>query len=247
MIHYHGTPCSSKVNTAKILAGKHALVSFAARDHEEEVIHVSQSYVLDNGAFSYYRKGGPPPSWEPYYRWVGTHLREPNFDWALIPDVIDGSEEENDALLDAWPHGRFYGVPVYHVHESLSRARRLAARWPRVALGSSGDFWKVGSRKWWERMGEIIGALSDSRGRPITKLHGLRMLNPEIFSKLPLASADSTNVGQNCNREAKRYGALDPVVGAAIIMSRVEASGAGRSWNDLPNEAKGWLGGADNQ
>jgi hypothetical protein len=29
------------------------------------------------------------------------------------------------------------------------------------------------------------------------RLHGLRMLNPEVFSRLPFASADSTNIGRN--------------------------------------------------
>ncbi len=34
-------------------------------------------------------------------------------------------------------------------------------------------------------------------GRPRVKLHGLRMLDVEVFSRLPLASADSTNVARN--------------------------------------------------
>ena len=32
------------------------------------------------------------------------------FSFAVIPDVIGGTSEENDALIAAWPHGKFIGV-----------------------------------------------------------------------------------------------------------------------------------------
>jgi len=38
--------------------------------------------------------------------------RHPGFDWAIIPDVIDGDEAANDALVTAWPFGMVVGVPV---------------------------------------------------------------------------------------------------------------------------------------
>ncbi len=223
MIHYHGTPLSSKVNAAKVLAGRHALISHATPGYVEVAADVCQSFVLDNGAFTHFRQGKPKgiADWFDYYEWAAAWLHHPGCDWAIIPDIIDGSEEDNDRLMDLWPHkGR--GVPVYHLHESLDRLRRMADAHGRIALGSSGEFWQVGSDAWWRRMDEVLGAICDGSGRPRTKLHGLRMLNWKIFSQLPLASADSVNVGINCGYVAKLCEA-SPDVGATVIAQRVES------------------------
>src|SRR5947208_1361764 len=137
MLHYHGTPLSSLANAAKVLAGRHALASFATAGSFIDVIaEVCQSIMLDCGAFTAWRSGEPVIDWAECYRWYGRWLKVPNCDGALIPDVIDGSEADNDALLLAWPFGRDRGIPVFHYHESLDRLKRLCAEWPRVALGS---------------------------------------------------------------------------------------------------------------
>src|SRR6185295_12566351 len=116
------------------------------------------------------------------------------FDWCLIPDVIDGDEYENDQMIIRWnmAYMGLVGVPVWHLHESLERLKGLAERFQRVALGSSGQFAEVGNERWWHRMGEAMAVVCDERGRPRVKLHGLRMLNPTVFSHVPLSSADST-------------------------------------------------------
>jgi len=75
----------------------------------------ASSFALDNGAFSLWSAGQRRPAWDSYYRWVEAWRNHPGFDFAIIPDVIDGSEEENDDLLAEWPF--FDGVPVYHLHE----------------------------------------------------------------------------------------------------------------------------------
>jgi len=230
MIHYHGTPTSSRQNAARILAARHALVSYAEPSCLDVVAEVAQSFVLDNGAFTYHRRGEPMTDWSGYYRWAGPLLRLPGCDWAVIPDAIGGTEEENDALLDEWPFHRHQGVPVYHLHESLDRLQRLVHTWPRVALGSSGDFWQVGSGSWWIRMGVAMDVACDQDGYPLAKLHGLRMLNWRVFSRLPLASADSVNVGMNCGRTAKLYD-TDPVAGAEVIARRVEAHNSLDRWD----------------
>jgi hypothetical protein len=79
----------------------------------------------------------------------------------------------------------------------------------------------VGTPDWWQRMGGAMDAICDEEGRPPCKLHGLRMLNPTVFSQLPLASADSTNVAQNHGRERKRY-ALTSRDGRLAIVDRIE-------------------------
>ena len=234
MIHYHGTPISGgKANAAKFLAGRHALVSHHHPDHIAEAAEVCQSFVLDNGAFSHFTKGKPKTEWADYYAWCETWLGYPTCDWALIPDVIGGDAAANDRLLLEWPHGKALGVPVYHMHEPVERLSQLAGEWPRVALGSSGDYWNVGAPIWWERMDEMMRAVCDDQGRPRCRLHGLRMLNWQVFTELPLASADSVNAGMNCQRNGAKEG-VDPFIGALITAARIEAHNSSATWKGVP-------------
>jgi hypothetical protein len=186
--------------------------------------------VLDNGAFSLWKQGGEEPDWSEYADFVAEWMYHPAFDWALIPDTITGDEAENDALLAGWPHG-VSGVPVWHFHESLDRLGRLCEEWPRVAIGSSGEWAVPGTDKWWLRMSAVMERVCDI-GRPRTKLHGLRMLDPDIFRKLPLASADSTNAAQNATLLG-RFGTYKPPTrwqGAAAIADRIEAYQSSPIW-----------------
>ena len=103
MIHYHGTPISSDKVARLALEGGHALVSFASQQQMHLVTEMCQSFILDNGAFSAWRQGKPIVDWQPYYDWVFEMSKYPNFDWAIIPDVIDGDECANDRLLIECP------------------------------------------------------------------------------------------------------------------------------------------------
>lgn len=142
------------------------------------------------------------------------------------PDVIDGGEDENEALLDEWPHGEFYGVPVWHMNESDERFIRLCNEYPRVAIGSCGDYDVKRPNLAVARMKDLIRHVIDEHGQPVTKLHGLRMLNPLIFTKLPLASADSTNVARNIGIDKARSGTYAPAskeTRAALMVERIES------------------------
>lgn len=224
MIHYHGTPISGpRQDVARFLMGRHALVPFPRRDDMGAVAEVCSSFVFDNGAFSVWKRGAVLDV-KGYIDWCEEWHRHPGFDWALIPDVIEGSAEENDALLLDWP-GHIRGVPIYHLHEPLERAERLAHEYDVVALGSSGQWPTPGVAAWWERMHEVMAVMCDALGRPHCRLHGLRMLNPKVFTKLPLASADSTNAGVNCNASTWEgpYKPASAWQRAAVIADRVEA------------------------
>lgn len=224
MIHYHGTPLGGpRQDAVRFLTGRHALVSFAYPDDLGVVAECCQSFVLDNGAFTAWKQGRPM-DFDGYISWVWEWCRHPGLDWALIPDVIDGDDSENDKLLKKWPRS-LPGVPVWHLHESVARFQWLAREYRTVALGSSGEFASVGTKQWWDRMGKAMSAICDERGRPMCKLHGLRMLDPEVFSRLPLASADSTNAAVNSG-SLSRFGMyLPPTVSqrAAVIAERIEA------------------------
>lgn len=236
MIHYHGTPIGgSRQDVARFLMGRHALVPFPRQDDAGIVGEVCQSFVFDNGAFSVWKRGAKldVPG---YKSWVRDWCRHPGFDWALIPDVIEGNETDNDALIADWQDSglALYGVPVWHLHESVDRLVHLGNTWRTVALGSSGQWATPGTKDWWERMTEAMNALCDAAGRPPCRLHGLRMLNPKVFTRLPLASADSTNAGVNCN--GKRWeGPYMPATSwqrAAVIADRVEAHNSLCHWPD---------------
>jgi hypothetical protein len=230
MIHYHGGPVTPLSAALDLWTRRHAFVSFARPDQIGLAAEVAQTFALDNGAFTLWGKQ-PPQRVDvaQYAAWVNEWRQHPGFDWALIPDSIDGDEAENDRLIAEY---RAAGgdlsqdVPVWHLHESLGRLRYLACAYPRVALGSSGEFHTPGTTAWWNRMHDAMGVVCDDRGRPRTKLHGLRMLDPTIFSQLPLASADSTNVAQNIGIDDKwrtgRYQPPTPAARAIVMAARIE-------------------------
>lgn len=188
-----------------------------------------QSFCIDNGAFTAWKQG-VTINWQEYYDFCDQWHRHPAFDWAIIPDVIDGTEEENDVLLDQWP-GHLKGVPVWHMGESLDRLERLCA-WPRIAIGSSGDYAVVGDDRWWHRMSQAMSVICDDLGRPRSKLHGLRMLDPAVFRHLPLASADSTNAVRNANQVLRfgNYPSPNLSTRMASIAERIELHQSAAVW-----------------
>ncbi len=240
MIHYHGLPITPATAAAKVMRGRHAFVSLAHPGQLEIAVDVCQSFALDNGAFSAWISEKPITDWSRYYQWVAGLHRVPHFDFAVIPDVIDGGEDDNDALISEWPwlaDARTLGVgaPVWHMHESIDRLKRLARGWPRVCVGSSGQFSTVGNSRWWSRIAEAMNAVCDKDGLPICKLHGLRMLDPEVFSRLPFSSADSTNIGQNIGIDSAWRGTYQPPTKewrAMVLAERIEQHNGMTAWKE---------------
>lgn len=240
MIHYHGTPIGgSRQDTARFLIGRHALVPYPRQDDVGIVAEACQSFIFDNGAFTIWKRGGELDT-SGYIAWVREWCRHPGFDWALIPDVIDGDEQANDALVSEFQEAglALYGVPVWHLHESIDRLARLCDEWPTVALGSSGQWASPGSTAWWGRMSEVMNSICDDSGRPPARLHGLRMMDPDIFTRLPLASADSTNAAVNSG-SLSRFGSYVPPTSAqrgAVIAERIEAHNSLPCWHPLASQ-----------
>lgn len=194
MIHYHGGPITPETCAYRAWRGGHAFISFAHPYQIELAASICQTFGLDNGAFTFWKQGGKA-DWQGYYEWCDRWLAHPACDWAVIPDVIGGTEDANDKLLAEWSFGH-RGVPVWHLNESPGRLVRLAGEWPRVALGSA-DEWDVSvPSKCLERLYDVLPAICRN-GQPVVKLHGLRMLSYRIVTSVPLASADSTNVARN--------------------------------------------------
>jgi hypothetical protein len=222
VIHYHGGPITPETCALRVWSGRHAFVSYAHPVQIKLAASVCQSFALDNGAFSMW-KADKPTDWPGYYEWCAEWLRHPACDWAIIPDVIGGTEAENDALLLEWPHGH-RGVPVWHLNESPERLQRLAATWPRVALGSAAEYDVRVPSKCLARLADVLPPISVN-GAPTVKLHGLRMLNPAITGKVPLSSGDSTNVAQNIGIDSAWKGTYPPATKEAradVLVERIE-------------------------
>ena len=235
MIHYHGTPIGgTRIDVARFLLGRHALVSFFRPDDIAAVLECCQSFCLDNGAFSHWKAGKGDIDFYAYLAWVSEYSQHPGFDWCLIPDSIDGTEAKNRAMVEKWSAAapKINSVPVWHLHESLEYLGWLVENFRMIALGSSGQWATPGAAGWWSRIAEAMRIICDDDGRPKTKLHGLRMLNPAIFSAMPLSSADSTNAAVNCG-SLSRFGSYKPPTAAqraAVIAERIEMHNSAHIW-----------------
>jgi hypothetical protein len=233
VIRYNGLPMTPEADMAIALEGKHAMVSMADDRQIDTAVEICQSVVGDSGAFTYWKNGGVLDVDE-YVRWSRWWLRHPAFSWVVVPDVIDGTEKENDELLAAWPFPKHQSVPVFHLHESLERLRRLASSdFPLIALGSSGQYANPGSRTWWDRIAHLMEILCDSDGFPVQPFHGLRMLDSTLFSHIPFRSVDSCNVARNIGIDGAWNGPYAPSrrwVRALIMINRNERHAAARRW-----------------
>ncbi len=174
------------------MAGRMFCVSYAAPQNLATCLRIGQSVMLDNGAFSAYTRGAPFDI-DGFYDWIDPNLAHPH--WAVVPDEIGGTVEQQRAMVATWPHRKEYGAPVWHLGLSLEYLFDLCEEWPRVCIGSSGEYWNVGGSSWCRRMDLTFNELVKRFGR-VPYLHGLRMLG-QASGPWPLASADSVNVGRN--------------------------------------------------
>lgn len=235
MIHYHGTPISgNKVDSARFLSGRHAMISFFRPDDASVVMDVCQSFVLDNGAFSHWKAKKGKVNVADYHAWVESFYGHPGLDWCLIPDSIGGTEDENIELITTWLRigCRVEGVPVWHLHESLDYLKWMTGSFRTISFGSSGEYAVPGTQSWENRMVEAMGVCTDELGRPRCRLHGLRMLDPAIFSRFPFSSADSTNAAVNAG-SLSRFGMYKPPTAAQraeVIANRIEVHNSSPCW-----------------
>jgi hypothetical protein len=241
MSHYHGLPITPDTACEVAVRAGHAFVSFAHPGQMGLAVAACQSFALDNGAFSAWRRGQPIVDWTEYYRFVEAGKRLPSCDFAVIPDVIDGNEADNDTLVALWPFPRWFGAPVWHLHESFARLERLANEWPRVCFGSSGEYAQIGTPRWWRRMHEAMRTICDDAGSPPCRLHGLRMLDPRVFSRFPFASADSTNIGRNIGIDNAWRGPYAPPTKESrvqVMRARVESINAPAAYSFAEEQAE---------
>lgn len=233
MIRYHGGPITPEPAALACWKRSHAMISFANPDQAALAFAVADTVAIDNGAWPIFAAGKGSIDVEAYLQFVATWYRHPAFDWCLIPDIIDGSEADNDRLITDWPLPKSISVPVWHMHESVVKLGSLCATFPRVAIGSSGDFVTIGTPKWWGRISEGMEVICID-GQPKCKLHGLRQMDPEVFSVIPYASVDSTNVARNIGIDSAWTGSYIPKrkeTRAMLLRDNIENHASASRWN----------------
>jgi hypothetical protein len=240
LIHYHGGPITPMPVAHAVWNRGHAFVSFERPEQVGLAMAVCHSVAFDGGQFSAWKRR-VVFNLPGYAGFVRQWERHPAYDFHIGPDDIGGTEQANEIMLARWRDlglltldGRC--VPVWHLHESLDRLVRLAHTYPRVALGSSGEFPDPETDGWWARMHEAMGAICDEDGRPPCKLHGLRMLSNTIISQLPFASADSTNIARNHARYRKTH-SLTPLAAAVAMREYIEGHAVATRWSKLSGHA----------
>lgn len=179
------------------LKGRNFCVSYAQTQDASWCIENAQSIMWDNGAFSAYTKGKEFNK-VGYLSWLNDKLYGAN--WAVVPDVIGGTVEDQKAMMKGWHYPDHLSCYVWHMDLPIEWLKELVETYPRVAFGSSGKYWKVGSPEWKYRADDAWDAILSTNTRPwVHMMRGLRVCG----DRWPFASADSTNVARNFKNKGK--------------------------------------------
>lgn len=215
VVHYHGTPIwGNKGEVCKVaVSGTGAFVSYARPDQIKLCLKHATSVGIDNAAFSAWKRGLKIDWYNQFYPWLMKHYFNDKVTMFMIPDIIDGTEEENNALIKSVPQMfRKKATPVWHLHESLDKLNWLCGDYPRIAFGSSGQYATIRSKAWFARMDQAFDLIIRNN-HTNTKIHGLRMLDGRVLGNYPLTTADSTNLACNIPKYKAKY----PDIGKHIL------------------------------
>lgn len=187
MIHYHGTPITPRA-VLEAMCPNHFCVSFAEPRDASWCLRHGQSVMWDNGAYSAFTLG-KPVVWAEYYAWLEGKMEHPH--WAVVPDIIGGTADEQRAMEKQWPFAREVSAVVYHFGEPLDRLREVLGAWPRVAIGGSVGTYPPGSDAWTREIDGIWDVVAKAGGKPW--IHMMRAHQEASIGRWPFASADSAS------------------------------------------------------
>lgn len=203
------------------MKGRNFCVSYFEPRDADVCLQIGQSVMWDNGAFSVKTRGLEFDR-DGFYGWVEPKLAHPH--WGVVPDVIDGTVDEQRAMVKTWPFRKSLGLPVWHLGLPIDYLLELCDGWERVCFGSTAQYWNIGSDAWCRRMDEAFNALARTFGAQLPWVHGLRMLG-QSAGPWPLASADSVNVARNF----KDYGKCPD-----CVAMRIDSTNPPLRWNERP-------------
>jgi len=199
----------------KYMLDRSVLIPFVSDVDLSRALKDCSSIILDNSAFTFWRNGTKVNDdfWDKYYQWVREIYNNKKLDWFIIPDVIMGSEIENNRLIDKFLATQKdivpKGVPVWHTNESHERLKMLCDRFDRVCIGSADEkvYGKVGDNKWFNNL-DLAFSKIDFQNQKIHLLRFMKksnILKLKRFEKYDITfSGDSTNFAQNHHRFTKK-------------------------------------------
>jgi len=213
-----GLPLNPVRHLAEI-DGASFCVSFATRDKlggqlDDAIAAVGTDEILlvDNGAFSAWRSGQPLDV-EGFARWAADILARCPQAVAVVPDVIDGTAEDNDAMLVDFPGVCWelgIDVPmdrtmaVWHMHEPLHRLTGIIeGGYMYIAIGSSGEYAQPGTDSWHNRIAEAFAAIDQlvAESNGAYRRPWLHMMRAQAEAhRYDFDSADSCNLAVNHGR-----------------------------------------------
>ena len=221
------------------LKGASFCVSYATRDKlttqlDDAIRLVGEKGMLlvDNGAFSAWRSGVSTMSddyLDGFEAWAKSIMDRCPQAICVVPDVIDGTEEQNAELVRQWIGADIDSdrmMPVWHLHESIGYLLYLCEGFEHVAFGSSGQYAKPGTPHWHARIKEAFAAIDawelESEGAYVRpRLHMMRAQSEA--HKYPFDSSDSCNLAINHNRQRRVAGETFSAF-AGRIDSKIQAS-----------------------
>jgi hypothetical protein len=188
--------------------------------------------LVDNGAFSAFQAGVDTMNDEAYLqgfaKWANDIADRCPQAVIVFPDVIDGTAEQNKALIIK-SMGLVYAdraMPIWHMHEPIEQLLWMCQAFTYVGIGSSKQYFGLGA-EWHARIKEMFAAIDAweiETGFTRPRLHIMRA---QKFAHLyPFDSSDSTNVAVNHNRWARDNGVTENHVGklAARVDAKIQAS-----------------------
>ena len=194
--------------------------------------------LLDNGAFSHWRKEGVSPSnryWSGYTDWAGSILNKVPEAVAVVPDVIDGGWIENrDWALEYQLHFSAERLMVvWHLNEPLEVLEDyIEMGFGYIGFGSTSEFGGANNKKLHIRLKEAFDVVDRTceagNGYKRPWIHMLRF--QQIAWMYPFNSSDSTNIAMNHNRHRYHEDHLH------LLVERLKQKSSEILWdrNDLP-------------
>lgn len=210
-----GTPVTPK-RLLPSLAGSSFCVSHAdPRDLDRviELVGEEEILVLDNGAFSHWRQGRGQIDRVEFWAWANAAQARSSQAVAVIPDVIEGSQEENLlevswALREELAEFPERTMAIWHLNESLDQLAVLCRLMNFVGFGSCAEFDVQRKRAaYMERIREASEVVDQVEAEHDRRpwIHLMRGLG--VFAELTrFESADSTNIAVNHSRYKAEHG-----------------------------------------
>lgn len=230
----HGLPITPTALLPQ-LRGESFCVSFADRRQVNEAVELVDKngiLVLDNGAFTHWRSGKCKIDAPAYFAWANAIQARSEVAVAVIPDVIEGSEEANweEAAAAVHKHSAYTDrlMFIWHMNESLEQLARACRLFNFVGIGSCAEYDVQKNRAGYDfRLKEAAAVIYSVEAifgrRPwIHLMRGLAVLEGALW----VNSADSSNIARNHCRtkhEAGHVAKFANRIRSAVMRAMVDA------------------------